>query len=251
MEDSCVVALGEEAKAFEALPVLPGGPPWLLLGETERPGQGADEPPQPEQTSSPPTDGPGQPTETALRELQDARAAAELYAERVAQLEARLAEQQREAKALKAALRKATAERRNRTLPEVFADDEEQFRWEVDFAYLVRVDEVQRAEYPLADFVVGPAFLNRMDSLQGISRDKILDVVVDVLSDRAKDIATREVHQWLEHRAGGQEVRHDGARAWRASLQVRSNSARRLKYWRLPDGRIELDSVGVHDDGIR
>jgi hypothetical protein len=43
-------------------------------------------------------------------------------------------------------------------------------------------------------------------------------------------------------------VREDGARAWRVSLQSNTPAARRLHYWVLPDGSIELAKVGVHDD---
>lgn len=45
-----------------------------------------------------------------------------------------------------------------------------------------------------------------------------------------------------------QRVSDDGARADRVSLQVNTPSARRLHFWRLPDGHIELSKVGVHDD---
>ena len=49
---------------------------------------------------------------------------------------------------------------------------------------------------------------------------------------------------------GQQETRGDGGVAWRCSLQVNTPSARRLKYWQLPGGVVEFDSVGVHDEGI-
>ncbi len=51
--------------------------------------------------------------------------------------------------------------------------------------------------------------------------------------------------------AGGTEQRvraDDGAKAWRVSLQINTPSARRLHFWRLPDGGVELSRVGVHDD---
>jgi hypothetical protein len=32
------------------------------------------------------------------------------------------------------------------------------------------------------------------------------------------------------------------------SLQVKTPSARRLHYWQMRDGRIELSKIGVHDD---
>ena len=256
VDGQCVAALGQESKAFEALPVLPGGPPWLLFDAAE---SAAALQPAPAsapllEEAAPPAGRAGDQAadEAGLRRsLEDARLAADLYAEQVDALEQRERELLRETKSLKSQLRKDRAERLNRALPEVYADPEQQFRWEVGVTYPIRVAESDRAAYPLGGYVVGKAFLTRLDMLQGIPRHKVLDVVVDVLCDRAKDIPARELHPWLVKRSGTQEERHDGAKAWRVSLQVRSSSARRLKYWRLADGRIELDSVGVHDDGLK
>lgn len=39
----------------------------------------------------------------------------------------------------------------------------------------------------------------------------------------------------------------DGAKAYRLYLQQGTPSARRLHYWQLADGRIELANVGFHD----
>ena len=36
--------------------------------------------------------------------------------------------------------------------------------------------------------------------------------------------------------------------AWRVSLQVGAPSARRLHYWQLQDGSVELAKVCVHND---
>ena len=43
-------------------------------------------------------------------------------------------------------------------------------------------------------------------------------------------------------------TRADGAVAWRASLQVKTASARRIHYWALPNQRIELARIALHDD---
>ena len=39
-----------------------------------------------------------------------------------------------------------------------------------------------------------------------------------------------------------------GAVAWRASLQVKTPAARRIHYWVLSSGQIELARVTAHDD---
>lgn len=53
----------------------------------------------------------------------------------------------------------------------------------------------------------------------------------------------------MSSRSRPQEVRHDGARARRVSLQKNIAGARRLKQWELPDGIRELDSIRYHGDG--
>lgn len=42
--------------------------------------------------------------------------------------------------------------------------------------------------------------------------------------------------------------RDDGAVLWRAHLQTNTASARRLHFWRLPGGEVELWHVGTHDE---
>lgn len=64
--------------------------------------------------------------------------------------------------------------------------------------------------------------------------------------------APLEAHR-LRAGAGAEDarvVRPDGAEAWRASVQRNTPAALRLHYWRLPNGRIELDSIHPHDDGL-
>lgn len=45
-----------------------------------------------------------------------------------------------------------------------------------------------------------------------------------------------------------QVTRNDGAACWRVSLQVNSPSARRLQFWQLSDGSVELARVVLHGD---
>lgn len=86
--------------------------------------------------------------------------------------------------------------------------------------------------------------------MQGISTDKVADVVVEILIGVASELDSREVHR-LREGAGAMDSpvkREDGAVCWRASLQVGTPAARRLHYWILPKGLIELSRVTVHDD---
>lgn len=47
---------------------------------------------------------------------------------------------------------------------------------------------------------------------------------------------------------GSVRIKGDGAVAWRASLQVKTPAARRIHYWVLSSGQIELARVTAHDD---
>ncbi|MBX3195982.1 MAG: hypothetical protein KF727_12895 [Microbacteriaceae bacterium] len=74
--------------------------------------------------------------------------------------------------------------------------------------------------------------------------------VVDVLTDRAKDLPGRELHRLRTGESGGDAPRvrpEDGAAAWRAAIELHTPSARRLHYWQVGN-RIELARVALHDD---
>ena len=43
-------------------------------------------------------------------------------------------------------------------------------------------------------------------------------------------------------------VREDGAASRRAYIESHTPQSRRLHYWKLRDGSIELSRVGLHDD---
>ena len=132
----------------------------------------------------------------------------------------------------------------------LFDDPTEQLTHDVYMAWLRRTAPSERAQWPLRAWTVGPRFLDSLNTLEGISRVKIVDVLVDVITGRVKEVAGRELHPLREGVTGPQKVRHDHARAWRCALQVHSPSARRLHFWTLPDNSVELDQVGVHDDAI-
>jgi predicted RNA-binding protein with RPS1 domain len=123
----------------------------------------------------------------------------------------------------------------------------------VRVAYARLFTEDERAQYPLRRMRVGPAFLDRLQALDGISLDKVLDVCAQVAAGRAHEVPAREVHRLREagRGAGYVERKRDGALAWRCSLQDNTPGARRLHWWAISGpsgGTIEFASVGVHDD---
>jgi hypothetical protein len=129
----------------------------------------------------------------------------------------------------------------------VYTDAETQFRHEVALACdrLGAGDggAVGRAR----DYLLGPDFLDSLEGLQGMDRsqvvEKIAAMLTDALPSRGHALRTTE--------AGNSPVRvrpSDGAKAHRWYLQHKSSAARRLHYWQLADGRVELANVAVHDD---
>ena len=151
---------------------------------------------------------------------------------------------------IRAKLRKTNSSKsQTQDLP-IFFDPDQGFRHLVTAQWALRLPSNQQKETPLKEYILGPNFLESLDNLQGISREKVVDVVVEIATGIANELAGREVHR-LREGAGGDErvvMREDGAVCWRASLQVGTSSARRIHYWILPGGSIEFSRVTVHDD---
>ena len=165
---------------------------------------------------------------------------------------------ERENEELRAKLRKALREAKASAkldVPIVFDDPEEQLRFEVQLAWLEAIPNSQRgSELSLSDYLVGDDFIdsvNRLVRSGGIKRSRIVEVIAKVLCGQARTGGSITPKPWTNGAGGPQLTRLDGATAWRARLQVNTSSARRLKYWTLPNGAYELDNVTVHDEGIR
>ena len=133
---------------------------------------------------------------------------------------------------------------------QLFDNPEEQFRFEVHAEWAHRIPAHDKDARGLVDYVVGPDFLESLSDTRGVERSKVVAVTVEVLTGLASELNGRELHQLRTSAAGGSPtvVRADGAICWRVSLQVKTPSARRLHYWQLKDGSIELSRVVTHDD---
>ncbi len=257
----------DESHVLPAASVLPGGPPWLLLPRPE--------PAEPEETSGDeapavlptpaaattgaPEPVPGVAPEVVAgltQEIADLRAM-------VARLQQANDQAERRQGALKTELRKSQdrARRAERELHEqratlgqitdtLFADPEEQFRFDVYLAWARRTTAQDKLEHPMADYRLGPEFLATLEAVQGVDRSKVVDVAADVVSGRVHSVAARQTHQ-LRSGSGGDDpfvVGASGATCWRVSLQHKTAQARRMHYWHHPDGSIELSSIRLHDD---
>lgn len=153
--------------------------------------------------------------------------------------------------------RKAQAEivrgRGPRERSDSWPDDEMWIRDEIHRAWSERVSREDKLRHPLPeDYIVGSLFAKSIHALDDAQIDKALKCVVDVLTNRAKDLAGRDLHRLRTGEGGSDAPRvraADRAVAWRAAIEINSASARRLHYWVIGD-RIELSRVGVHDDMV-
>ncbi|MFZ1286606.1 MAG: hypothetical protein WAR57_06175 [Candidatus Phosphoribacter sp.] len=169
------------------------------------------------------------------------------------QAERRANKAENDLKSTRARLRKATSTSKSgsptRTGPQ-FADPAQGFRYLVLTPWATRTLPSEQRDRPLADFLIGPRFLDSLERLEGVKAEKVADVVFEIVTGLALKLPSREVHH-LRTGSGGDDplrVREDGAVAWRASLQVNSPSARRIHFWVLPSGQVELARVATHDD---
>lgn len=127
---------------------------------------------------------------------------------------------------------------------------EDWLRYEVLTTWANRTIASDKSRHPLTDYTVGPRFIESLSTLDDGQLDKALRAVIDVLTGRVAEIPGRQLHRLREGDGGSDPyvIRPDGASCWRASIEVNAPSARRLHYWQLPGGAIELSRVVLHDD---
>ncbi|TWH31457.1 hypothetical protein L600_002400000350 [Isoptericola variabilis J7] len=179
---------------------------------------------------------------------QELRARLDDRTARVEQLKTRLRKAQKSERALESRLAEAGVEDGPRRL---FADAVEQLRYDVHRTWAETVPAEEKARYPLGPYAVGPQFCASLAEVGRGLEDKVLRAVVLVLTGRAHEVPGLELHRLRRGEGGGDPhlVREsDGAAAWRLALQVNTPQARRLHYWRLPSGAVELSRVVLHDD---
>lgn len=155
----------------------------------------------------------------------------------------------------KAKIRSARKRRARPTEPaparRLFADPEAQLRYDVLQAWAEIIGADEKDEYPLPRFTVGPRFCESLADVGRGLEDRVHRAVVLVLTGRAPDVPGLGLHRLRCGDGGGSPylVREsDGAHAMRLSLQASSPQARRLHYWVLPGGDVELSRVVLHDD---
>jgi hypothetical protein len=249
-----VTEAAEAADAVAAPAVLAGGPPWLSAstGVTEAARVVLDEPA--ELVASEPLAG----TVSAGNEevLQGLQLENRQLAARVVTLEGTVRHLEQNL-AQARTLRRESDKRRSRTARQSqesdgrqFLDDRAQLDFDLYVAWVHTTVAAEKEQRPLARYSYGPDFFTTLHSVEGVSRSKVVEVMVQVLTGRHTELASRELHQ-LRTGSGGDDppvTREGGETCWRVALQTKTPSARRLHYWACNDGSIEFSSVRLHDD---
>lgn len=122
---------------------------------------------------------------------------------------------------------------------------------ELYLAWIERYEPGDREEWELpTGYGIGPDFAASLDALEDDRLEKAFKATVDVLTGRARFVPGREVHplRTSDTPNASDLVRADGARCMRCYIEQKTPSARRLHYWVLRDGTVELSRVVLHDD---
>ncbi|MCS5495714.1 cell division protein ZapB [Cnuibacter physcomitrellae] len=168
-------------------------------------------------------------------------------------LHRRLAQTQEDLKKLRTRLRAES--RRDEDDPAepviVFADDEEWVRHEITMTWLRRFSPADRVTYPLQAVTIGRDFAESIRRLPAPLRTKAWRCAVDVAAGRWREVQARSAHPLrVGPTAQATEVVRpsDGARCIRLNVESQTPAARRMHFWLLADGGVELSRVVAHDD---
>ncbi len=98
---------------------------------------------------------------------------------------------------------------------------------------------------------IGPKFTSTLEAHGPNYRAKAIKAAADIVIGAVGLLSRREDHE-LRTGAGANDPQRtrasDGAKARRCYIEQRTASARRLHYWVIENGSVELASVNVHDD---
>lgn len=140
---------------------------------------------------------------------------------------------------------------------QLFADPEDQLRYEVRHYYLHTVPVSQRSQWPLEDYLILPSFMEDLgspDIRNSTGKARLISAITDVVCGRVYDVNSRKTHPLASSTslksAGNPPVTRssDGAVAMRAAVQTGTPAARRIMWWRTPGRGVELARIATHDD---
>lgn len=241
-----VIDSSDPDQAVPAPSILRGGPPWLMShAASQRQAEELSE----QAAAAPEAD--DEPTQGLTGELQREKGqlirALREAENTIAELESALALSRRKLRQAERRRKRSGALMSDERL---FDDDREQLDFEIRNAWARMTSPSEKRSLPLRNWSYGPDFFDTLHAIEGVTREKVVEVIVHVLTGRDAELASRELHQ-LRSGSGGDDPpkrRDGGETCWRVSLQVKTPGARRLHYWQCNDGSIELSSIRKHDD---
>lgn len=184
------------------------------------------------------------------------RAMTEAFDEERAQTAEQIAKHKQENDRLKSELRKLKSELRKTRRPapeplpqtldfESFPTPEEAVRHAILLTWVAQIPSYDKPRQPLPDYRLSPGFADSMRGFDDDRQAKALRAIVDLLVGNKN----RTSHHLRHGDAGPPRTRaEDGAIAWRVYIEENTPQARRLHYWLLKGGEIELARVVLHDD---
>jgi len=142
---------------------------------------------------------------------------------------------------------RSVANRRSR-----YGTVEEWIREEIRAFWIDNYTPDDRATYPLDEqqWRILPSFILTFQALTDDGKDKAIKTATHIVTGRNAIEHITEDHPLREgdENSKPEVVRDDGAASRRAYIESHAAQARRLHYWKLRDGSIELSRVGLHDD---
>lgn len=170
-------------------------------------------------------------------------------ASELAELRAQASERRKDKRAQQAS-RSTTFTRRDR-----FASDQDWFNEELRRAWIGRYTPQERESSYQLDIEKFGFSDDFFPSVLGGKLDedevrKLVRVVIDLVTGRNAVEHKHVFHAMQEGLGGGQRTRSDGALCWRMHLENGQPQAKRLHYWQLRTGHIELGWVANHDDDL-
>ena len=136
-------------------------------------------------------------------------------------------------------------------LQDRFADPRQQLDFEVYMAWVTRIPAAEKRDKPLKrNWGYGPDFFASLEAVQGVDREKVAHVMLEVVLGLDKELNSRGLHQLRTGEGGSDPKRRTAAgdTYWRVHLQTNTPGARRLHYVRRADGSVMFTRVGLHDD---
>ena len=132
-----------------------------------------------------------------------------------------------------------------------FASREEWVREEVRRTWLSLYSPQERELYVLADasWQIGDGFGESLRELKDSQLRRLFKLILHITSGRNSAEALVEVHplRMSDQRDSSPHIRADGAVCMRAYVEEGVPQSRRLHYWKVSDGLIELSRVVLHD----